>query len=97
MQSEMPKLSEVNPDYIGCYVINGQSGDELIALVKQAMAKQLLLVFLFHGVGGEHALNVSLEAHHHLLHFLKQNKEKIWIAPMTEVAEYIKDEKSGSH
>jgi len=75
---------------VPCYTVNGQSGDELIALVKQAMEKRALLVFLFHGVGGEHNLNVSLDAHSRLLHFLKQNQKQIWVAPMLDVAEYAK-------
>jgi sialate O-acetylesterase len=41
-------------------------------------------------VGGEHSLNVSLDAHSQLLHFLKQNEENIWIAPMIDVAKFIK-------
>jgi len=48
-----------------------------------------LLVFLFHGVGGEHSLNVSLEAHRQLILFLSQHRNEIWIAPMIDVAEYI--------
>jgi len=36
------------------------------------------------------ALNVSLEAHRELLQYLKKNEKNIWIAPMIEVAEYIK-------
>jgi sialate O-acetylesterase len=78
---------------INCYGINGQSGDELIALVKQAMANHSLLVFLFHGVGGGHSLNVSLTAHSKLLHFLKENEKDIWVAPMTDIAEYIRSVK----
>jgi sialate O-acetylesterase len=46
-------------------------------------------------VGGEHAFNVSLQAHSQLLHFLKQNEKDIWIAPMIDVAEYIKNYQSG--
>lgn len=55
------------------------------------MSTNTLLVFLFHGVGGEHSLNVSLPAHRELLQFLKQNEKDIWIAPMLEVAEFIKN------
>ena len=76
------------------YAVNGQSGDELITLVKEAEKKGGLLVFLFHGVGGGHNLNVSLPAHSQLLHYLKQRKTDIWIAPMLEVAEFIKAEQS---
>ena len=55
------------------------------------MAGNDLLVFLFHGVGGGHSINVSLDAHSKLLHFLKQNENNIWIASMVDVAEYIKE------
>ena len=86
----MPSIDKVDLYNIGCYTINGQTGEQLIELVKQAMQKNALLVFLFHGVGGEHSLNVSLEAHSQLLHFLAQNRKDIWIAPMIDVAEYIR-------
>lgn len=95
-QTEMPLINKIDLQNIGCYAINGQSGDELIALVKQAMEKHSLLVFLFHGVGGGHSLNVSLAAHSQLLHFLKQQEKDIWIAPMIQVAEYIKQYQSTS-
>ena len=95
-QPEMPALNSVDLYNVGCYAINGQSGDELIALVKEAMAKHSLLVFLFHGVGGGHALNVSLPAHSQLLHFLKENEKSIWIAPMLQVAEYIKQQQNSA-
>jgi peptidoglycan/xylan/chitin deacetylase (PgdA/CDA1 family) len=91
VQPEMPTVDNVDLYNIPCYAINGQSGSEMIDLVKQAMSSHTLLVFLFHGVGGEHALNVSIQAHSQLLHFLQQNQKDIWIAPMINVAEYIKD------
>jgi len=31
------------------------------------------------------------------LHFLKQNEKDIWIAPMIDVAEYIKNYQSGKN
>jgi sialate O-acetylesterase len=93
VNAQMQKIDDINLYNIGCYMINGQSGDELISLVKQAMATNTLLVFLFHGVGGEHSLNVSLPAHSQLLHFLKQNEKDIWIAPMMVIAGYVKENK----
>lgn len=89
VRSEMPLISGVDLNNVPSYMINGQSGEELITLVKQAMENGRLLVFLFHGVGGEHGLDVSLKAHSQLLRFLKQNESSIWVAPMTEVATYI--------
>jgi peptidoglycan/xylan/chitin deacetylase (PgdA/CDA1 family) len=87
---ELQTIDQVDLYDVRCYGVNGQTGEQLIDLVKQAMNKKALLVFLFHGVGGEHSLNVSLDAHRKLLQFLKQNQKEIWIAPMLDVAEYIK-------
>ena len=90
VRSEMVSLAHTDLYDLPSYMINGQSGDELIALVKEAMSRHSLLIFLFHGVGGDHALNVSLEAHSKLLHFLAQNRKIVWTAPMVDVAEYIR-------
>jgi hypothetical protein len=56
------------------------------------MAKNALLVFLFHGVGGEHALNVALGDHRKMLYFLKDNEKDIWVAPMVEIAKYVREQ-----
>jgi len=74
---------------VNCYAINGQTGAQMIELVKQAMQTHTLLVFLFHGVGGGHNLNVGLNDHSQLLHFLKEHEKEIWVAPMVDVASYI--------
>ncbi len=75
------------------YMVNGESGEEMISWVQQAMKEKKLLVILFHGVGGEHALNVDLREHRKLLAFLKKNEGSIWIAPMVEVADFIRTKK----
>jgi sialate O-acetylesterase len=92
VQFALQDVSQVDLFDIKCYGVNGQSGDELVAAVKKAMEQHKLLVFLFHGVGGEHGLNVSLEAHRQLLQFLKAHEDEIWIAPMTTVASFIKQQ-----
>jgi peptidoglycan/xylan/chitin deacetylase (PgdA/CDA1 family) len=84
-------IDKVDLDNIDCYAINGQSADYMIDLVKKAMQTHTLLVFLFHGVGGGHNLNVGLKEHSQLLHFIKQNEKNIWVAPMVDVAERIKE------
>lgn len=87
--------ADVKLDNIRCYSINGQSADYMIDLVKQARQSHTLLVFLFHGVGGGHSLNVDLQAHSKLLHYLKANEKDIWIAPMVDVAQAIAAKQSG--
>jgi peptidoglycan/xylan/chitin deacetylase (PgdA/CDA1 family) len=74
---------------VRCYSMAGQTGEEMIALVKEALKKNGLLVFLFHGVGGGHSLNVTLEAHRQLIHFLAEHEKDLWIAPMVDVADYV--------
>jgi peptidoglycan-N-acetylglucosamine deacetylase len=91
VKSEMLKISDVDLYNIGCYMINNQTGNELINLVRKSLETKTLLVFLFHGVGGEHNINVSLDAHRELLKFLKENEKDIWVAPFIEISEYIKD------
>lgn len=83
-------IDQVDLDDIDCYGINGQDADYMINLVKQAMKTHTLLVFLFHGVGGGHNINVSLQAHSALLHFLAAHRGEIWIAPMITIAKHIR-------
>ena len=90
VRAEMHKINEIDLYNVDCYMVNDESGGKMIEWVKKAVATNSLLVILFHGVGGGNALNVSLPAHRELLQFLKQNEKDIWIAPMLEVAEYIK-------
>lgn len=94
VHGDMPTIDKADLYNLPCYMINGQSGADMIALVKHAIQNHTLLVFLFHGVGGEHGLNVSLPAHRQLLQFLKANQKQIWVAPMIDVAEYIKNYQS---
>jgi peptidoglycan/xylan/chitin deacetylase (PgdA/CDA1 family) len=87
--------AQVQLDNIDCYMINGQDAKYMIDLVKQAQQSHTLLVFLFHGVGGGHSLNVDLAAHRQLLRYLKAHEKDIYIAPMVEVAEKIRTAQQG--
>jgi peptidoglycan/xylan/chitin deacetylase (PgdA/CDA1 family) len=86
----METLGKINPDNIGGYSMDGQTGEQMIALVKQARETHTLLVFVFHGVGGGHSINVNLAAHSQLLHYLKDHSDEIWVAPMVDVATFIR-------
>lgn len=90
VRADMHKPDEIDLYSFDSYMINGETGEQLIQLVKKAQSEGKLLVFLFHGVGGEHSLNVSLEAHRQLLRYLKENEKDIYIDTMLGVAEHIK-------
>lgn len=93
VKSEMIPADEIDMFNVGSYMINGESGEKLVSLVNEAMKNNRLLVFLFHGVGGEHDLNVGLKEHAQLLHYLKAHENEIWIAPFAEVTSHIKNHK----
>jgi sialate O-acetylesterase len=80
---------KVNMSDINSYMINGHSAEYMIDLVKKAQQSHTLLVFLFHGVGGGHSLNVDRGAHSKLLQYLKQQEKQIWVGTMVDVAEKI--------
>jgi peptidoglycan/xylan/chitin deacetylase (PgdA/CDA1 family) len=90
VKSDLVPLKTKNVYNVPAYGIAGQSGAEMINMVKEAMRTNSAIVFLFHGVGGEHGLNVDLKAHRELLTFLKANEKDIWVAPFIDVTEYIK-------
>jgi sialate O-acetylesterase len=90
VKSELVSPGTKNLYNVGAYGISGESSAQLIALVKEAIRTNSAIVFLFHGVGGEHGLNVGLSEHRDLLRFLKQNEKDIWVAPFIEVTERIK-------
>ncbi len=91
VHTEFLPIGRINLDNVGSVVVNGQTGAQLIALVQKAMQTHSMLVFLFHGVGGEHNLDVSLPAHRQLLGFLHQHRQQLWVAPFLEVAQHVKD------
>jgi peptidoglycan/xylan/chitin deacetylase (PgdA/CDA1 family) len=91
VQAKFETMDSVDLYDVGSFMINGQSAEELKRMVREAMANNALLVFLFHGVGGEHSINVASSDHRALLRFLKENETDIWVAPLVDIAEYIKE------
>ena len=85
------KAKEVDLSNVNSFVEIGSSAEQMIAQIDEAEKKGSFIVFLFHGVGGEHALNIDLEEHRKLLEYLKKRKKDIWVATMVDVAKYIKE------
>ena len=90
VRNEMHKITEVELYNVDCYMVNNHSFEQMKEWVDKAIQTNSLLVILFHGVGGGNALNVSLPAHRDILKYIKQNEKDIWVAPMLDVAEYVK-------
>lgn len=90
VRNEMHRINEVDLNNVDCYMVNKHSAEQMIGWVNKAIETNSLLVILFHGVGGGNRLNVSLSDHRKFLQYLKQNEKDILVAPMVEIAEYIK-------
>lgn len=84
-------IDEINLMSIPAYMVNDDSIDNLKKLVDDAIANKTWMVFLFHGVGGEHNLNVSTVVHAELLAYLKFKKKNLWVAPVVNIAEYVQN------
>lgn len=89
VKAEFQSPQQVDLFDIRSVVVAGQSAQQLTAMVDEAIAAGGLLVFLFHGVGGEHPIDVALESHNALLDYVRAKQQQLWVAPMVDVAEYI--------
>ncbi|MBB4079592.1 sialate O-acetylesterase [Lewinella aquimaris] len=90
VRGRLSTIDNVNLQNVDTYVVDGHSAEDMIGWVKQAERENALLVILFHGVGGGHGLNVSLDAHRELLDYLSHNADTLWVATMLEVAQHVK-------
>lgn len=88
-------LNQVNLSNINAFVIQDRPASYLIDLVKKAMDTNSLLVFVFHSVGGSGEMNEDAGSHTALLKFLKEHEDEIWVAPMVDVAQYIRMHQNG--
>jgi sialate O-acetylesterase len=86
-------LKNIDLSNVNAYGANGDSGDHLVSLAEQAVADKELIVYLFHGVGGDHDLNVSVDAHNQLLDYLQTHRDDIWVATMEELATFVKSQR----
>ncbi len=90
VRAEMHTIDKVDLYNVDCYYVNGQTAVQMEEWVKKAIETKSLLVILFHGVGGGNSLNVDVAEHRRFLQYLQQHEKELWIAPMIDVAAYIK-------
>jgi peptidoglycan/xylan/chitin deacetylase (PgdA/CDA1 family) len=92
VRSRINKLETLDLTNVDCFAADTSNEDQLVAWAKKAKEEQGLLVILFHGVGGGHALNVNLEKHNRFLKYLKDHKDDYWITTMLEASKYCLQE-----
>lgn len=92
VQSAFLNAKSVNLSDINAFGHDGSTAQTMIAQIEEAEKAGSFIVFLFHGVGGEHPMNVEESEHQKLLDYLKKREKDIWVATMVDVAKYIKKE-----
>lgn len=88
-----PDMNTLDPYAVGVEFPSNVSGQQLIAMVKEAAAKGTMVNFTFHGVGGDH-LSVSREAHGELLKYLADNKHIYWTDTFIKIMQYVKTQQA---
>lgn len=71
------------------WMVQGVSGEQMIAFVRKAVDKGGLAVFMFHGVGGGHSISVAREAHQQLLAWLAKNRASVWTDTFRAVTAHV--------
>ncbi len=71
------------------YSVNSHDAETLKAQVVKGIENNGLVVFVFHGVGGTHDLDVSQSVHQELIEYLAEQQASLWVAPVIEIADYI--------
>ena len=84
-----PDMWTLDPYVVSVATPTDVTGDELIAIAREAAARGTMANFTFHGVGGDY-LSVSSEAHEQLLQYLAANKNTYWTATFIDIMKYVK-------
>ena len=79
----------LDPMLVPSWMVQNVSGEEMIAFVKKAVDAGGLAVFMFHGVGGGHSIDVSREAHQQLLAWLAANRQTVWTDTFRSVMTHV--------
>ena len=88
-----PDMKTLDPYAVSVDFPVGVTGEQLIAIVKDAAAKGTMANFTFHGVGGDH-MAVSKEAHEELVKYLADNKKIYWTDSFVNIMKYVKEQQA---
>jgi len=86
-----PDMKTLDPYAVGVVAPVGLTGEQLIAIAKEAAEEGTMANFTFHGVGGDY-LSVSTEAHEQLLKHLAANPDVYWVDTFLNIMRYVKNE-----
>jgi peptidoglycan/xylan/chitin deacetylase (PgdA/CDA1 family) len=85
----VPNMDALDPYAVAVTAPDGATGQQLIALVKEAGAKGTMINFTFHGIGGDY-ITTSNEAHEELLAFLAAHRDVYWTDTFMNIMKVVK-------
>ncbi len=80
-----------DPTDVLALVAANENADRLIPMVEEAMAQNGMLVLVFHGVGGDHAINIDKDKHDAFVRYLASRRDELWITTLAEASRHILD------
>ena len=86
-------MDALDPYAVAVTAPDGATGEQLIALVKEAAAKGTMINFTFHGVGGDY-ITTSNKAHEELLAFLAAHRDVYWTDTFLAIMKYVKGQQA---
>lgn len=88
-------VDEIRLEMAPVVVVNNMmKADELIPYIKEAIDKQGLCVFLFHGVGDDFHYTIDKKEHQKLIDYLQEHKEELWVDTFLNVMNHVAHLKS---
>ena len=83
------EMSSLDPYRVDAVAYADMTGQQLIAIVKQAAARGTMAHLTFHGVGADY-LAVTREAHDEFLQFLAENRALYWTDTFISIMKYVR-------
>lgn len=84
----VPDMLALDAHAVGVTAPSGVTGEQLVALVKQAQARGTMINFTFHGIGGDY-LTVATQAHEELLAYLDAHRAQVWTGTFLDIMRHV--------
>lgn len=84
----VPEMASLDPYRVGAVAYADTTGQQLIAIVKQAAAQGTMAHLTFHGVGADY-LAVTRAAHDELVQYLAENRALYWTDTFISIMKYV--------
>lgn len=77
---------------------DGKTFERIRSEIEATAERGWLATYMIHGVGtGTHPLYIDGEEHEHLLGWLGSQRDRLWVAPLRDIALHIRAQQRGPH